>query len=204
MSKLPKLIVVTGGPGAGKTAVLELARKTFCEHVAVLPEAATIVFGGGFWRKNSRPAQEAAQRAIFHVQRQLEELVIAEGKAKVILCDRGTLDGLAYWPGTEAAFFKGLGTTRKKELARYSVVIHLRTPREEHGYNHANPLRIENAEEARAIDDKILKSWKGHANFHLINGTAHFMDKARKTIEIIREEIPDCVHHGTQYQEGSR
>jgi len=39
------LVVLTGGPGAGKTAFLEIARRNFCEHIAVLPEAASIVFG---------------------------------------------------------------------------------------------------------------------------------------------------------------
>lgn len=34
-----KTIVLTGGPGAGKTAVLELVRQQFCAHVEVLPEA---------------------------------------------------------------------------------------------------------------------------------------------------------------------
>lgn len=41
-------IVLTGGPGAGKTALLELIRQSFCSHVTVLPEAASIVFGGGW------------------------------------------------------------------------------------------------------------------------------------------------------------
>ncbi len=45
-----KRIALTGGPGAGKTAVLELLRKYFCKHVRVLPEAASILFGGGFPR----------------------------------------------------------------------------------------------------------------------------------------------------------
>ena len=36
-------VALTGGPGAGKTAVLELIRQSFCEHVKVLPEAAAIV-----------------------------------------------------------------------------------------------------------------------------------------------------------------
>lgn len=48
-----RLVVVTGGPDAGKTAVLELAARSFCEHVAILPEAATIVFGGGFPRHDT-------------------------------------------------------------------------------------------------------------------------------------------------------
>lgn len=45
----PKLIVLTGGPSAGKTAILEMVLKTFCPHVTVIPEAAGIVFGGGFF-----------------------------------------------------------------------------------------------------------------------------------------------------------
>ena len=40
-------VVLTGGPGAGKTAVLELIRQNFCKHVKVLPESAGILFGGG-------------------------------------------------------------------------------------------------------------------------------------------------------------
>lgn len=43
-------IVLTGGPGAGKTAVLQLVRYTLCRHVAILPESAGIVFSGGFPR----------------------------------------------------------------------------------------------------------------------------------------------------------
>ena len=43
----PKLVVLTGG---GKTAILELARKYFCRHIVFLPEAAGIVFCGGFPR----------------------------------------------------------------------------------------------------------------------------------------------------------
>ena len=46
----PKLVVLTGGPGGGKTALLEMARRYFCQHVVILPEAASIIFGGGFPR----------------------------------------------------------------------------------------------------------------------------------------------------------
>jgi hypothetical protein len=45
-------VVLTGGPGAGKTAVLELIRQSFCDHVRVLQEAASLVFGGGFPRED--------------------------------------------------------------------------------------------------------------------------------------------------------
>ncbi len=38
----PRRIVLTGGPGAGKTAVLEMVRHVVCAHVVLVPEAAAI------------------------------------------------------------------------------------------------------------------------------------------------------------------
>ncbi len=64
-----KRIVLTGGPGAGKTAVLELVRHSLCEHVRIVPEAASIVFGGGFPRDSALETRRAGQRAIFYLQR---------------------------------------------------------------------------------------------------------------------------------------
>jgi len=111
-----KLVVLTGGPGGGKTAVLEIARKHFCEHVVVLPEAATILFGGGFPRGVSAAARRAAQRAIFRIQIELETMAIEEGRAAVVLCDRGTIDGIAYWPDEPEGFWRAVGTTHALEL----------------------------------------------------------------------------------------
>jgi predicted ATPase len=86
---------LTGGPGAGKTALLEMIRQSFCSHVHVLPEAASIIFGGGFPREDDDRSRRAAQRAIFFVQRELEAIGDSHNAA-VVLCDRGTIDGLAY------------------------------------------------------------------------------------------------------------
>src|SRR5690242_19414322 len=125
-SHSPRLVVVTGGPGAGKTAVLEMVQREVCEHVAVLPESAGILYGGGFPRRSEPAARRAAQRAIFRVQRELERLAIDTFGAAVILCDRGTLDGFAYWPGEPESFFSAMETTLEDELDRYAAVVHLR------------------------------------------------------------------------------
>ena len=188
----PKLVVLTGGPGAGKTAVLELVRKSMCEHVAVLPEAASIVFGGGFPRRNSLPARIGGQRAILHIQQQLEQITIEEGNSAIALCDRGTVDGLAYWPGSETDFWKELGTTRQAELARYAAVIHLRTPHAHQGYNKSNPVRLESADQAIAIDEKTLAAWAGHPNRVIIESESDFLSKAARAVEAIRAELPEC------------
>lgn len=181
-------IVLTGGPGAGKTAILELVRQTCCRHVHVLAEAAGILFGGGFPRASSPRSQRAAQRAIFYTQRELE----AGAPAGVItLCDRGTIDGAAYWPGPEA-LWTSVGSSRAEQLLRYDAVIHLRTPTPEHGYDRSNPLRIETAAEAAAIDARILAAWDGHPRRHIVEAMPDFLAKAQRALALLRAELPAC------------
>jgi predicted ATPase len=186
----PRRIVLTGGPGAGKTATLEMIKESFCEHVRILPEAASVVFGGGFPRPQSVEGLKAAQRAIFSVQRELEALATAENAA-IVLCDRGTVDGLAYWPGPEE-LWPSIGTNREEQFARYQTVIHLRTPSQDDGYNHANRLRTESATEAKALDDRILRAWDGHPHRIVVESSPDFLAKAARVIELIRTELPPC------------
>lgn len=192
----PRRIVLTGGPGAGKTAVLEMLRRSLCEHVAVLPESASIIFGGGFPRGGSDAVRRGAQRAIFRVQSELEQIVLDEARVALALCDRGTVDGIAYWPGETAKFFEQFGSTQAAELARYEMVVHLRTPPEE-WYDHSNELRIESAREAAAIDSRIEAAWAAHPNRRIIDPATSFLDKAAKVIELIRAEMPPCCRQRT-------
>lgn len=185
-----RVVVLTGGPGAGKTAVLEMFRQCACPHLVVLPEAASIVFGGGFPRGTQLEMRRAGQRAIYHVQRELE--CVAEDGTASLLCDRGTVDGAAYWPGP-GDLFEAVGSTRQAELARYSSVIHLRVPAT--GYDHSNPLRIESQLEAARIDEAIVRAWDGHPRRFFIDSTAHFFDKARRALERLRDELPACCRH---------
>jgi predicted ATPase len=184
-----KKIVLTGGPGAGKTAILELAKRQFSGQFAIIPESASVVFGGGFWRHNTLPGRRAAQRAIYHVQREFETMLEEEGLAQVALCDRGTVDGAAYWPDGFDGFFQELGTTRAAEYARYTAVIHLRTPASEQGYNAQNPLRTESAVEAQAIDQRIHELWSGHPRVTIINSADDFLVKANRALAAIQREL---------------
>ena len=186
-------VVLTGGPGAGKSAVLELIRLFFCEHVKTLPEAAGIIFGGRFPRNHSEPVQQAAQRAIYHVQRELESTGDA-ANAAVVLCDRGTVDCAAYWVGP-GELFTSVGSTRDGELARYDTVIHLRTPTSPRAYNQDNPLRIESVEEAAVIDERILEHWAGHPNRIVVPATLDFLSKASHVLALLRDEVPECCRH---------
>lgn len=187
-----KRIVITGGPGAGKTALLEIIKKYFCQHVAIVPEAASILFSGGFLRHKNESAIKAAQRAIYYVQRELEQLIEDEAQSALTICDRGTIDASAYWPGSEENFWFEVKSSKELELLRYDAVIHLRTPSLAHGYNHSNPVRIETAEEAALIDERIAKVWENHPRRYVIESESDFMEKVKKAIEIIETELPAC------------
>jgi len=181
-------IVLTGGPGAGKTAVLELVRRALCDHVRVLPEAAGILFGGGFPRGATPGYRRAAQRAIFHVQRELEATTDDDPRA-IVVCDRGTIDGAAYWPGP-GDLWNAVGTTLEAELTRYDVVIHLRVPSSQ--YNHQNPLRTEDAIAAHAIDERIATVWANHPHRYEVATEQDFFTKAAHTLRILNEQLPAC------------
>lgn len=186
-----RLVVVTGGPGAGKTALLELARRDLCGHVALLPEAASIVYGGGFPRRTLDTNRRAAQRAIFRVQRELERDELEQGTCGLILCDRGTADASAYWPGDPTAFWGEVGSTPEAELARYAAVLHLRTPPAPQ-YNHRNPLRIESAAEAARIDVRIGEAWAAHPRRFVVDHRPDFLEKVNEAMRLIRAEVPPC------------
>ncbi len=186
-----KRIVLTGGPGGGKTAVLEMARRYFCQHVAIAPESASIVFGGGFPRSNSPVGRRAAQRAIFHVQDALETVALESRQNAVILCDRGTLDGLAYWPGSRESFFKEFDTSLEHELSRSAAVVHVEVPALAWGYE-KNQIRNESVAQAREIDERIAQAWRGHPRVLTVKAQAGFLDKLASAIELLREEIPPC------------
>ncbi|TAJ21598.1 MAG: hypothetical protein EPO68_04380 [Planctomycetota bacterium] len=185
-----KRVVLTGGPGAGKTAVLELVRQSLCKHLWIVPESAGILFGGGFPRGGAVVQRRAAQRAIYFVQRELEESVATQDLA-IALCDRGTIDGEAYWPGPDD-LWSAVGTTKTAELKRYDAVIHLRTPRNDSGYNRDNPLRVEEASEALSIDERIASAWSQHPRRHIVPSAADFVAKAQAAIALLRQEMPEC------------
>lgn len=185
-------VVITGGPGSGKTALLEIAQRALCDHVVVLPEAASLLFGGGFPRIPSVAASQAAQRAIFFVQRELENVAADDSRAALVLCDRGTLDGVAYWPGADRDFLEGLGTNMSAELDRYAAVIHLRTPAASDGYNHRNPIRTESDGQAHAIDERILEVWAKHPHRIVVPSSHDFLQKAREALHALDQLFPEC------------
>lgn len=193
-------IVLTGGPGGGKTTAADLFRRELGPQVVVVPEAATLLFSGGFPRVEDAAAIMSTQKAIFHVQRSLEDIQASVFHDRVLICDRGTADGAAYWPGKEDDFFAELGTSEAIEMNRYDAVIFFETAaaggiRIEGG----NAARIEGLEEAVRIDRRLRALWSRHSRFIFVPHDRSFFKKMTyglATIESIVRQVLDGRRQG--------
>lgn len=171
-------IALTGGPGGGKTTAADLFRREIGDRVVVVPEAATLLFTGGFPRSDEPGVLRAAQRAIYSVQRNLEDAQSARFPGRVLLCDRGTLDGAAYWPGPPGDFYAALGTNPEAELARYDAVVFFETAAVGNmSIEGGNPVRVENTAAAVELDRRLRAIWQAHHNFVLVPHNVSFFQK---------------------------
>jgi nicotinamide riboside kinase len=177
-------IAITGGPSGGKTTLIEALKKEFGQKVKVVPEAASILYKGGFPRVKSYDGYFHAQKAIYETQKELEALRVKTNPEQLIVCDRGSLDALAYWPDTEEHFYKVVGSSRAIELARYQWIIHLDTATEP-DYDTSNPVRTEDFHEALLLNEKIKKSWEGHPQRFIITAENDFFSKMKKATNVI-------------------
>lgn len=186
MNKIRK-VVLTGGPCAGKTHVLNCIKEKYCENVMVVPEVATQLLqiphsSGGIGKPGvdldwSQEWQDKLQEQVIIKQIEDEkyytELAKMRGEATVLLCDRGIMDGSAYMESKEV-FLNKFGLDEEECLKRYHMVIHLDSlamgnPRLYEKLKDTNPSRLEDAQKAIQINQNLIKAWKHHERFIKLN-----------------------------------
>ena len=188
MSRRP-VIVLTGGPGGGKSTLIEELRRdpAWVARFVALPEA---VHYARF--TNISPQDKLLQRVIVHLQMALEDgldRALGPEDSRPIICHRGSLDPLAFWrqrgwPVDE--FFPFIGICREDHYRRYAGVIHLVTaadgvPREYTRWPVAH--RPEEPEEAIRLDRWLAKHGLGtHATIDstMMAGTGRKNQPLRK------------------------
>ena len=180
-SSLTRRIVLTGGPGAGKTVVsAALARAEPARFVRV-PEAATQVYDAlrTRWDLLDLEGRRDVQRRIYRLQREQEERLAAQFPHKVRLLDRGTIDGAAYWPEGPGDYWRDVGTTAHAELARYDKVIWMQTAAAVGAYDghSSNPCRFEDAEAAIASGNLLRELWSAHPRLVHVGAFPRLQDK---------------------------
>lgn len=176
--KIPRY-VLTGGPCAGKTTALAMLRQKLADRGItpfVVPEVATQVIASGVSFQGVSDWNEF-QKQVIRMQLAQEDMIekfaeLQPGTRKILICDRGAMDGMAY---VEPELFEAIVHDMDKRLIelrdkRYVGVFHLVTAADgaEAFYNFDNPARHESVEEARALDKKTLAAWAGHEHLRII------------------------------------
>ena len=197
-------IVLTGAPGAGKTVIAEaLADAPHFEDwrrdiggVMLVPEAATQVYAAHRtrWDRVDLDRRREIQREIFQFQRTQEDRLAAlayEQGRRLLLMDRGTIDGSAYWPDGPADYWRELGVEAAEELLRYDAVLVLESSAAlgSHYYDGAssNAVRFEDAAAALEKGRLLEELWSGHPRLIKISATSELAEKIQAVGSAVRE-----------------
>lgn len=199
-----KKIVLTGGPCAGKSEVLEKIVARYGEKVVIVPEIATKVLsvpyeegGVGIPGKDldwSPEWQEKFQEKVIFEQlwaeEDAEDLAENSKENKIIICDRGVLDGAAYTIGGRNEFIKNFLLSLSKCLGRYDKVIHLNSlatdrPETYKELQKSNPCRFEAIERARELDQNIAEVWMDHQDYRRIKSCDDIKEKVKQCFDMI-------------------
>jgi predicted ATPase len=179
-------IAVSGGPGAGKTTLWRTIAKAQPQRVVAVPEVATMLFSHVFPSVQNEHERCAVQRAIFSVQRSVEQIYEGRMAADQILwCDRGVPDGAGYWPHGHSDFFETMQTDWQAELARYDAVLFLESAAVG-GLSIAsgNNTRTEDLVTACALDQRLKQVWEAHPRFHHIPHETDFVLKLNNALKL--------------------
>merc|ERR1719231_2190331 len=192
----PFVIVLTGGPCAGKTSAMAFLRDRLSKRgfqVLTVPENAThfLANSEGFqpeWA--GKPAQVSMQRIFMEYQMAQEDAFKAFAKLhptkqSILLLDCCTLNSKVYltdeqWkqvltlPGHEQL-------TEQQLFARYDLVIHLVSCAFEGLYEWGpgsnNPGRYHSPEQAKDTDQRCLEVFRAHPQLRVVPHCSKFEDK---------------------------
>ena len=189
------MIVITGGPCAGKSTALNWIHNEFTQRgytVLFIGECATELINSGV-KCNICKTKKDFQLAILRMQKTKEDLYY-EAATKMsnkvlIVCDRGTLDGKAYLSELDFQCLMKIMNTNEVELRdNYDAVFHLMSAAKgaKDFYTfETNRARTETIEEAALLDDKIINAWTGHPHFRIIDNSTDFEGKMQRLINEI-------------------
>jgi len=182
-------IVLTGGPGAGKSVIGQAIARRQPERFVLIPEAATQVYTslGTRWDRLTVAQQRQVQRQIYHWQVEQERTIADTYPDHILLLDRGTIDGAAYWPDGPADYWRELQTSHEQELRRYDTVIWMETAAALGIYDGdaSNAVRFEPAAAAVEAGQTLLKLWSPHPHLKHVGAFVNLEDKLAAVEEIV-------------------
>eukprot|EP00927_Polykrikos_kofoidii_P068464 TRINITY_DN63827_c0_g1_i1.p1 TRINITY_DN63827_c0_g1~~TRINITY_DN63827_c0_g1_i1.p1 ORF type:complete len:304 (+),score=38.40 TRINITY_DN63827_c0_g1_i1:110-1021(+) len=189
-------IVLTGGPCAGKSSVLDHLRTKATKKgfdIISAPEVATLILNTGYLFPPSSDQVRLFQTSIAKLQLAMERnllmLAQATGRSTIVVFDRGILDGKVYlntqeeWVRIRDQLETSQGGPVDDDycLSRYDGVIHLVTAadgaekfyKSGHTFDDAGRavVRAEDKEQACQLDKKLQDVWSKHPKQIIIKNT---------------------------------
>ncbi len=191
-------IVLTGGPCGGKSTALSKINNYFGNRgykVLTIQETATELMSNGVSPKTcgTNYDYQIGQMKLQKIKEEIfEEAAKTMNRDKIlIVCDRGILDNKAYMKEVEfKKLMKKFNTSEVKERDSYDAVFQLVTAAKgaEEAFKknkNNNPVRKEDLEGARELDDKMIAAWTGHPHFRIIDNSTDFEKKIDRMLKEI-------------------
>ena len=187
-------IVITGGPGSGKTVIARAIAAERPDRFVLVPEAATQVYTilDTRWDKLDLEGRHDAQRRMYRLQLDQEARLAREHPTRTLLLDRGTVDGSAYWPEGPEHFWRDIGTTHQAELNRYDAVVLLETCATLGLYDGdaSNFCRFEDADAAVRSSAFLKQLWSGHPHVVHVDSYPDLNDKIAAVRRVLEQLAP--------------
>ena len=189
-----KKLVLTSGPGGGKTTVLSAIEDEFRGQLTVVPEVANLLLEGGFPTPGKDLAwspewQQAFAYAILPTQTAIEKAKALEAQEKghkLIVCDRGLLDFAGYLDGEISQLAKEYGVDLDKAVKSYDAVIHLESLSTADPELYVKLGRFEPLERAVKVEMALRDAWSIHPKRTFIPGGKGVDSKISQVIGIVR------------------
>lgn len=190
------VIVVTGGPKAGKSTVIRWLLAQYSPLITVVEETATKLFSSGLTPPKTPEQRRSFQRVVLSYQRYSEDDLFEEARrlgAKVVLLDRGVLDSAAYIDGGVEEVLRMIGRTKEQVFEGIDMVLHLETVAlfdPSLFDNHGNQYRVElSAIEAQKLDARIRQAWIDHDDWRPISGRAGIQSVIEQVDAILQQVL---------------
>jgi hypothetical protein len=154
-----------------------------------VPEAATQVYQAlqSRWDRLDLAGRRDAQRRIYRLQTEQEERFTREHPDRVLLLDRGTIDGSAYWPDGPQDYWRDLKTSAQEQFKRYDMVIWMESCATLGIYDgdQSNACRFEDPVAAVESGKLLLALWGGHPNLKHVGAFSNIEDKISAVEEFL-------------------
>ena len=208
-----KKIVLTGGPGGGKTTALSRICERFSRlgwSVKVVSETASDFISGGYKPQlflHSNEAWETFEAEICASQirkeccREALSRNLQDVDKVLIVCDRGLLDNQAYMTEEQFQHVVARFPEWKQHVSTYDAVFHIVTAADgaEQYYTKkgkdGQEVRDEDIKAARELDLKLQRAWSWHPHYRITRNEegVTFKQKVDKVISQIAEFLGEPV-----------